>query len=305
MTTPVSTIPHAKRWESLTKFLCAVLGLLYLGIFAGIFTTNLDVFFLFLTVVTGFYWALEKMVWSKYLTKDSKGELNRPWWLSWTAAIFPVVIGLFLFRGFIAEPVKIPTGSMIPTIMIGDISIVNKFYYDVKLPIVEKSIYKNNTVKHGDVVVFRYPKQPSIYYIKRFVGVPGDKVHYNFETKVLSLNNQIVPRVFEKEISIDGHVMQQFEENLNGVKHKILIDNAVNGLAAVEKIDNTSNGACQYTLQEMTCILKEGQYFAMGDNRDNSLDSRYWGVVPHSHLVGKAQVIALSTSSLSQIGWLK
>lgn len=296
-------IPNARVWSKVTGTIFIVFAISWALTLYGFISIDFSLFFFLLSVITGFYWLRERKVWKVYLTKDNNGEWNRPWWLAWTAGIFPVVLGLFLFRGFIAEPFKIPTGSMIPTIMIGDVSIINKFYYDIKIPVIEKSIYSNNEVKRGDIVVFRFPVDPSVYYIKRFIGMPGDKINYNFENKILTINNEVVKKNFIGTITSEGKQVLQFEENLFGVKHKILENPDVNSLIAPEKINNSLK-ACTYTLKEMTCVVPKDSYFAMGDNRDNSLDSRYWGFVPKDNVVGKATMIIFTTAGWSHFGSL-
>lgn len=299
----VTPIPNAKNWSNVTAVIFIVFAVCWALTLYGFIAVDFSLFFFLLSVVTGFYWFRERKVWKMYLEKDNTGELNRPWWLAWTAGIFPVVVALFLFRGFIAEPFKIPTGSMIPTIMIGDVSIINKFYYDIKIPVIEKSIYSNNEVQRGDIVVFRFPVEPSTYYIKRFVGVPGDKINYNFETKVLTINNTTVKKSFIGKYNSEGKEFAQYEEDLLGVKHKILENPEVNSLIAPERITNNLKD-CTYTLKEMTCLVPKDSYFAMGDNRDNSLDSRYWGFVPKNNVIGKASMIIFTTSGWSQFGSL-
>jgi signal peptidase I len=300
--TPVS-IPNANRWSKITATIFSLFTIFWLVTFLGIASLDFSVFFLLLSCVTGFYWWREKKFWSRFMQKDKNGEWERPWWLSWTAGIFPVVLALFLFRGFIAEPFKIPTGSMIPTIMIGDVSIINKFYYDIKIPVIEKSIYKNHEISRGDIVVFRYPKSPSTYYIKRFVGLPGDKFSYDFYSKEISINGKIMSHKFDKKIETENGTISQEIENLDGVEHKVWNNPQINGLISPESVDYVNE--CKYTVKNMTCIIPKNSYFAMGDNRDNSLDSRYWGFVPEKNIIGKATLIAFSTTSFSQLGWLK
>lgn len=302
--TESSQIPNEKFWSSLTATIFSIIGVMWAITFLGLISIDFSIFFFVLSVITGFYRYREKKVWHKFLHKDSAGTIEKPWWLSWSSDIFPIVVVLFLVRGFIAEPFKIPTGSMIPTIMVGDISIINKFYYDVKIPIIEKSIYSNHEVKHGDIVVFRFPPNPSVYYIKRFVGLPGDVMNYNFDTKTLLINNQVISKHFEKSIISEGTPHNLYEENLFGVKHALLEDPEVKGLVVPEKV-NVNTKACRYTLSDLTCTIPKDYYFAMGDNRDNSLDSRYWGFVPKDNVVGKASIIAFSTSGFSHFGTMK
>lgn len=297
-------IPNEKLWSSFMGTIFTILAIMWALTFLGILSVDFSIFFFILSVITGLYRYKEKTLWHKFLHKNAKGDLEKPWWISWSSDIFPIVLCLFLVRGFIAEPFKIPTGSMIPTIMVGDVSLINKFYYDVKIPIIEKSIYKNNDVKYGDIVVFRFPPKPSIYYIKRFVALPGDVINYNFETKVLEVNGKVVPKVLQKSVISEGKPHNLYEENLFGTRHAVLEDPEVTGLVVPEKLDINTK-ACNYTLTQLHCTIPQGYYFAMGDNRDNSLDSRYWGFVPKENIVGKASLIVFSSSGLSHFGLMK
>jgi signal peptidase I len=138
--------------------------------------------------------------------------LRQPWWLDWTAGLFPVIAAVFFLRSFLFEPFKIPSGSMIPTLHIGDLILVNKFHYGIRLPVLNVKILDNNPVERGDVMVFRYPPKPSLDYIKRVVGVPGDKIAYI--NKVLTINGQLVSKVSVPEF-FDADTMRyskQFEE---------------------------------------------------------------------------------------------
>ncbi len=154
---------------------------------------------------------------------QAKAEvLMQPWWLDWTAGLFPVIIVVFLLRSFLIEPFKIPSGSMIPTLLVGDLILVNKFHYGLRLPVVNIKITEGEKPKAGDVMVFRYPPKPSLDYIKRVVGVPGDEVAYL--NKRLTINGKPVP-VEELPKFLDEDEMRyypQFEEQLGGAKHRLL-----------------------------------------------------------------------------------
>ncbi|MFM2254345.1 MAG: hypothetical protein RJB68_2682, partial [Pseudomonadota bacterium] len=213
--------------------------------------------------------------------------LMQPWWLDWTAGLFPVIIVVFLLRSFLFEPFKIPSGSMIPTLLVGDLILVNKFTYGVRLPVINLKITEGNKPQRGDVMVFRYPPKPSLDYIKRVVGVPGDTVAYL--NKRLTINGKPVetnalPDFLDEDAS---QYFKQFEETLGEKPHRLLNDARRPAfIAGIEKFDGMEN--CNYTVEGVTCTVPEGQYFMMGDNRDNSLDSRYWGFVPDKNIVGKA-----------------
>ncbi|MDB5896317.1 MAG: signal peptidase [Rhodoferax sp.] len=283
------------------------------------------------TVVTGLYWLAERFYFAPRRSQAAatleadfarrKGELNnmgisqvdnttaearhrilaQPWWLDWTAGLFPVILIVFLLRSFLFEPFKIPSGSMIPTLLVGDLILVNKFHYGVRLPVINTKITDGTPPQRGDVMVFRYPPKPSLDYIKRVVGVPGDVVAYL--NKRLTINGKPVPTTSVPEF-FDEDTMRYFkqlEETLGDKPHRLLNDD--DRPAFVPGVDDFPfKENCRYTVEGVTCKVPEGQYFMMGDNRDNSLDSRYWGFVPDKNIVGKAFYIWMNFGSLKRIG---
>ena len=227
--------------------------------------------------------------------------LMQPWWLDWTAGLFPVIVVVFVLRSFLFEPFKIPSGSMIPTLLVGDLILVNKFTYGVRLPVINTKVTEGSAPQRGDVMVFRYPPKPSLDYIKRVVGVPGDTVAYL--NKRLSINGQVVPTQALPEF-FDEDAMRyfkQFEEKLGEKPHRLLNDD--DRPAFVPGADQFEGRAdCAYTIEGVTCKVPAGHYFMMGDNRDNSLDSRYWGFVPDKNIVGKAFFVWMNFGNLKRIG---
>lgn len=227
--------------------------------------------------------------------------LMQPWWLDWTAGLFPVIIVVFLLRSFLFEPFKIPSGSMIPTLLVGDLILVNKFHYGVRLPVINIKITEGNKVERGDVMVFRYPPKPSLDYIKRVVGVPGDEVAYL--NKRLTINGQpvsttSVPEFFDEDAM---RYFKQYEETLGSVKHRMLNDDdRPSFVPGVDEFPYRQN--CSYSVEGVVCRVPEGHYFMMGDNRDNSMDSRFWGFVPDKNIVGKAIYVWMNFSNLKRIG---
>lgn len=228
-------------------------------------------FFLVLaTLATGLVWG-GYLAYYKYYAVDAMPE-NEPIVVEYARSFFPIVLIVLLLRSFLVEPFRIPSGSMMPTLLIGDFILVNKFTYGIRLPVLNCKIVDLNEPERGDIVVFRYPKQPTVDYIKRVVGLPGDRVAYY--NKKIYINGKPV-----KQVSLgmyqgigEGENMtgaERIVENLSGVEHSILINN---GAPSVEGV----------------YVVPEGHYFVMGDNRDNSNDSRYWGTVPEQNLVGKA-----------------
>ncbi len=227
--------------------------------------------------------------------------LAQPWWLDWTAGLFPVIVIVFLLRSFLFEPFKIPSGSMIPTLHIGDLILVNKFHYGIRLPVLNVKVTEGKPVQRGDVLVFRYPPKPSLDYIKRVVGVPGDEVAYL--NKRLRINGQDialapVPEFFDTDAM---RYSKQFQEQLDRVTHRLLIDDDRPAfIAGAEQFPQRDH--CRYSIEGVICKVPAGHYFMMGDNRDNSLDSRYWGFVPDQNIVGKAFFVWMNFGNLKRIG---
>ena len=227
--------------------------------------------------------------------------LAQPWWLDWTAGLFPVILVVFLLRSFLFEPFKIPSGSMIPTLLVGDLILVNKFTYGVRLPVINSKVTEGAAPQRGDVMVFRYPPRPSLDYIKRVVGVPGDEVAYL--NKRLTVNGQPVatqalPDFFDKDTM---RYSKQFEETLGPKRHRVLNDEDRPAFIPGTE-DFPFKDQCRYTVEGVTCKVPAGHYFMMGDNRDNSLDSRFWGFVPDRNIVGKAFFVWMNFGDIKRIG---
>lgn len=224
-----------------------------------------------------------------------------PWFIEYCVSFFPVILFVFVLRSFIVEPFRIPSGSMLPTLQNGDLILVNKYEYGVRLPVIDKKVIELGSPQRGDVVVFRYPVDPNIDYIKRVVGVAGDEVVY--QNKTLFINGQQVPLVrdgdyYEPDRSA---YISQFIEKLGAKEHKILLNKrAYQDLSAIS--DYPYRDQCGYFPGGMRCVVPEGHYFMMGDNRDNSLDSRYWGFVPDENIVGRAFFIWMNFGDLGRIG---
>ena len=227
--------------------------------------------------------------------------LKQPTWIEYSGSFFPVIALVFFLRSFLYEPFKIPSSSMVPTLVIGDLILVNKFTYGIRLPVINKKVIEINNPKRGDVMVFKYPKDPSLDYIKRVVGVPGDKIIY--KNKRLTVNGkelsyQALPDYLDEE-----HLSysKQFVEDLNNVSHRILNDERVPPY--VQNPDAFPfHELCTYNAEGFACTVPAGHYFMMGDNRDNSLDSRYWGFVPDENIVGKAFFVWMNLSNFKRIG---
>ena len=310
----------------------------YLGMLEGSFAFLM----LMATIVTGIYWLAEQFYFlpqrrlaAERLELDAakrRAELDKlgiakndvdvtqakerlimqPWWLDWTAGLFPVIAVVFILRSFLFEPFKIPSGSMIPTLWVGDLILVNKFHYGVRLPVINLKITDGNPVERGDVMVFRYPPKPNLDYIKRVIGLPGDEIAYL--NKQLNINGQPAPKTplpdFFEEDSL--RYIKQFEERIplgdkaeasvTSVRLHRLLNDADRPAFVPGADDFIFKDNCRYTVEGVTCKVPEGHYFMMGDNRDNSLDSRYWGFVPEKNIVGKAFFVWMNFGNLKRIG---
>ncbi|EAY69335.1 Signal peptidase I [Burkholderia dolosa AU0158] len=228
-------------------------------------------------------------------------KLRQPWWLEYTASFFPVILAVFVVRSFVVEPFKIPSGSMVPTLQVGDFILVNKFEYGLRMPITNTKITQGSPLERGDVVVFRYPKDESVDYIKRVIGLPGDTVAY--QDKQLTINGQPVPETPLPDYFDDErqNYAKQFEETIGNKKNAILNNPAVPPFV-MGAYDYPYRDNCTYNSRGVICKVPPGHYFMMGDTRDNSADSRYWSFVPDKNIVGRAFFIWMNFSDLKRIG---
>jgi len=228
--------------------------------------------------------------------------LRQPTWIEYSGSFFPVIALVFVLRSFLFEPFKIPSSSMVPTLLVGDLILVNKFTYGIRLPVLNKKVIEVNNPQRGDVMVFKYPMDTTQDYIKRVIGVPGDKITY--ENKRLTVNGKPVDYTPLDDYLDDEHLVynKQFQENLTGVSHRILNNEQAATLNLGDVKPFPHSEACSYKYEGFTCTVPEGNYFMMGDNRDNSADSRYWGFVPDKNIVGKAIFVWMNLSNLRRIG---
>lgn len=254
---------------------------------------NFALILFILTVLTGALWALDKYKLRRLRAEGAK----EPLWVEYGASLFPVILVVFLLRSFIVEPFKIPSGSMIPTLMVGDFILVNKYTYGIRLPVINKKVIALNDPKRGDVMVFRYPVDPSVDYIKRVVGVPGDRIAYR--AKRLFVNDIEVPvSQIEDFLNADRrYFSQQFVAKFGETEHRYLNDADVPAMI-MDSFDFPYRENCIYNNAGVECTVPSGHYFMMGDNRDNSRDSRFWGFVPDENIVGKAYFVWFHAKSI-------
>lgn len=240
------------------------------------------------TLIFFIVWLLDKLVWKQ---RQSKGKGNENVIITWAYDFWPVLAVVLVLRSFLYEPFNIPSDSMVPTLETGDFILVNKFEYGVRLPIVNKKIIDVSEPERGDVIVFRYPPQPSISYIKRVVGLPGDHIVYDHGQ--LSINGKKVPKV-----PVEFSRAKDIQDTPASIYHKETLGEHTFTMRELEGVDvarqapflnyvdngKYSSGNGLY----WEVKVPAGHYFAMGDNRDQSADSRFWGFVPEENLTGRA-----------------
>ena len=232
---------------------------------------------------------LNKYLLSKY-PKEKEG-----WLADYAKSLLPVFFIVLIIRSFLFEPFKIPSGSMLPTLRVGDFIFVNKFAYDVKWPIFWKhKIFKMGNPKRGDIVVFRWPVNPNVNFIKRLVGMPGD--HISYINKRLSINGKVMPKKLVGSV-YDSYLNKEYGFNEQKVNEYITQNGDI-----THKIYNFP-WAPNMPADFKDFVVPSGHYFFMGDDRDGSEDSRYWGVVPEDHLVGKAVMIWMSVGDNYMPRW--
>ncbi|MFO1352107.1 MAG: signal peptidase I [Gammaproteobacteria bacterium] len=246
------------------------------------------------TLVTGFIWLLDALVLGPRRARSlhfgssvargggkAADAVNIPWYVDFSRSFFPIILAVLVLRSFVVEPFRIPSGSMEPTLYNGDFILVNKWKFGLRLPVLNTKIADLGEPKRGDVAVFRYPKNPSVAYIKRIVGLPGDRLQYR--NKQLYINGEPVAQERLATDSAGNMSSEQLLEQLGDVKHLIQLRK--------ERDD--------YTLEK---TVPSGHYFAMGDNRDNSSDSRVWGFLPEQNLIGKAFLIWMNWDCITGNG---
>jgi signal peptidase I len=261
--------------------------------------TDFAAVLLLAAVITGLIWLWDAR-WAR--PRRTAGE-PEPVLVDMARAFFPVIVVVFLIRSFWVEPFKIPSGSMKPTLLVGDFILVNKYTYGIRLPVINKKVIDVSPLHRGDVVVFRYPDDPNVDYIKRVVGLPGDKVVYR--NKRLTINGEALAYGndgFYTDSELNYLRLPTFTETLGGHLHKIMIVPAQPpvDLAQVRQFPHRDN--CEYNDDGFACTVPAGEYFMMGDNRDQSSDSRYWGFVPDENIKGRAFLVWMNFGDFRRIG---
>jgi len=319
--------------KALTAVVLGALGAYVLAMVGGQAPTDFALFLFLCTVVSGAYFAADYVIFAprrreevlrQLLEFDRRNKAAgidpalvgkerlaleerlsvRPWWVEYTAGFFPVIAAVFLLRSFLFEPFRIPSGSMIPTLQIGDLILVNKFEYGIRLPVINRTVLELGHPKRGDVMVFRYPHDTTQDYIKRVVGLPGDRVEYRDHS--LKINGIEVSRV-PQDRYYDGARLQTYQqavEKLDTTEHRIIFVDG-DGVQAHVAVRHTNPEACVYSDGGVACTVPPGSYFVMGDNRDNSEDSRFWGFVPDRNIVGHAFFIWMNFGNVGRIGSFK
>ena len=286
---------------------------------------------LIFVLLTGSIWIYDKLVYAKdrkaikQANKDKGevpvdlaarfGQVNH--FVDYMRGFFPIILVVFVLRTFVAEPFQIPSSSMRPGLIPGDFILVNKFSYGVRMPIINNVLIPTGKIERGDVAVFNYPADPKINYIKRIVALPGDVVEYR--NKVLKINgvvasDKLTGNTQYIEPRYDPETKETVLERLNPnvleekIEQKIFSIYQETGKPTyyLDKTGATPNfplrNFCSYEADGFVCNVPEGNYFALGDNRDNSGDSRYWGFVPDKYVVGRAFLIWMNFSDFSRVG---
>jgi signal peptidase I len=254
------------------------------------------------TTITGLVWLVDSL----FLKKRRVAGTQEPALVEMARSFFPVILIVFLLRSFLYEPFKIPSGSMVPTLLVGDFILVNKYTYGVRIPVINKKIMDMNLPKRSDVMVFRYPVDPSKDYIKRVIGIPGDVISY--KNKRLTVNGVAVATeetgtfIETEDDNKFKRYYKTYKETLGDKPHAMMVDPRYPNidLASVRQFPNKS--ACQYSDEGMTCTVPAGHYLMIGDSRDNSLDGRFWGFVPEENIVGKAVAIWMNFGDFKRVG---
>jgi signal peptidase I len=260
----------------------AALVVVAVGLVWVILTFGIEAALLLATVISGVVWLFDRLI---LKARRAPGK-NEPLTVEYARSFFPIFLIVLLLRSFLFEPFRIPSGSMMPTLLVGDFILVNKFVYGIRLPVVKTKVLENELPQRGDVVVFRWPENPKMDYIKRVVGLPGDKISYRNKSIILNGTEVAIDEVGPYQAVGSGTRANgsiQGSEQLGAVQHDVLINPFMPDFGP----------RCSF-LGHREITVSQGHYLVMGDNRDDSNDGRCWGFVPEANLVGKAFAIWLS-----------
>jgi signal peptidase I len=262
---------------------------------------NFELILFIALVVTGVIWLGDRL----FFARARAAEAREPLLTEYSRSFFPVILIVFLLRSFLVEPFRIPSGSMMPTLLIGDFILVNKYTYGIRLPVIDKKIMTLGSPQRGDVMVFRYPNDPSLDYIKRVIGLPGDTVDYH--DKKLTINGK--PLQYQPDgtysyvkSGLNYVTATLYKEKIGDHLHDIMVEPDAPTILPGDIMPFPHQENCKYDDNGFSCTVPQGEYFMMGDNRDESNDSRYWGFVPDRNIVGKAFLVWLNLDDLKRIG---
>ena len=295
--------------------------LVMVGIF-GLLSTqiSLTAVLLLFVLVTGVVWLWQRRGRKKLPLTEAGRAPDGNHFRDYIGGFFPLILAVFVLRTFIAEPFQIPSSSMRPGLVAGDFILVNKFAYGIRVPIANNVLIPVGNIRRGDVAVFNYPLEPSVNYVKRVVGLPGDEVVY--QDKMLIVNGKTEQdtangsyRYPDDQLPGTVREAEQFQAELDGRRFAILKDEGVPSVyvpslermqqeMAAKGFDSGLAEHCRYEADGsgFRCTVPPGKYFALGDNRDNSADSRYWGFVDDKLVVGKAFFVWMNLGEWSRIG---
>lgn len=307
-----------KSMSAFTAVVLFALAAYVVAMIAGSIATNFELLLFVCAVITAVYWLADKLYFSSERAKSwqwakrsgvaderaARRLLARPWWLEYTAGFFPVVLFVFLLRSFVVEPFRIPSDSMVPTLEDGDLILVKKYAYGLRLPLIYNKLIGLGSPQRGDVVVFRYPLNTQQDYIKRVVGLPGDRIEYTGDKRLI-INGIEVKREPTERYFYErrGVFMPQQIEWLGEKKHRLSVAKHVT-MRLQPDFAHTDPLACRYGFgaESVVCTVPQGKYFVMGDNRDNSQDSRIWGFVPEKNIKGHAFFIWMNFGNIGRVG---